>query len=95
MDCVEVVGIPAQVDNKYLETNMLSIFEKVGCTNALEFIDDCHRLDKNNSRVIVKFTRRKDCKEVLQVKKDLKDLIAYDLDLPRGTEILVNQSLSP
>ena len=95
MDCVEVVGIPAQVDNKYLETNMLSIFEKVGYTIALEFIDDCHRLDKNNSRVIIKFTRRKDCKEVLQVKKDLKDLIAYDLDLPRGTEILVNQSLSP
>ena len=38
---------------------------------------------------------RKDCKQVLQVKKDLKDLTADDLDLPRGTKIFVNQSLCP
>ena len=34
-----------------------------------------------------------DCKQVLQVKKDWKDLTADDLDLPRGTKIFVNQSL--
>ena len=90
-----MVGIPCQVDDKHLEAKVLSIFQKVGCTIAPEFIDDCHRLGKNNDRVIVKFTRRKDCKQVLQVKKDLKDLTADDLDLPRGTKIIVNQRLCP
>ena len=32
---------------------------------------------------------------MLQVKKDLKDLTADDLDLPQGTKIFVNQSLCP
>ena len=94
-ECVEVVGIPRQVDDKHLEAKVLSIFQKVGCTIAPEFIDDCHRLGKNNDRVIVKFTRRNDCKQVLQVKNDLKDLTADDLNLPRGTKIIVNQSLCP
>ena len=58
-------------------------------------MDGCHRLGKNNDRVIVKFTCRKDCKQVFQVKKDLKDLTVDDLDLPRGTKIFVNQSLCP
>ena len=94
-ECVEVVGIPCQVDDKHLKEKLLSIFQKVGCTIAAKFIDDCHQLGKNNDRVIVKFTRRKDCKQVLQVKKDLKDLTADDLDLPQGTKIFVNQSLCP
>ena len=69
--------------------------KKNDCTIAPEFIDDCRRLGENNDRVIVKFTRKKVCKQVLQVKKDLKDLTADDLDLPEGTKIFVNQSLCP
>ena len=41
-ECVEVVGIPRQVDDKHLEVKVLSIFQKVGCTIAPEFFDDCH-----------------------------------------------------
>ena len=52
-------------------------------------------LGKNSDRVKIKFSRRKDCKQVLQAKKDLKDLNTDDLDLPRGTKIFVNQSLCP
>ena len=94
-ECMEVVGIPCQVDDKHLKEKLLSIFQKVGCTIAAKFIDDCHQLGKNNDRVIVKFTRRKDCKQALQVKKDLKDLTVDDLDLPQETKIFVNQSLCP
>ena len=94
-ECVEVASIPRQAEDKHLEAKMLSFFQKVGSNIAPEFMDDCHRLGKNNDRVIVKFTRRKDWKQVLQVKKDLKDLTADDLDLPRGTKIFVNQSLCP
>ena len=91
-ECLEVVGIPRQVDDNQLETKVLSIFEKVGCTIDPGFIDDSHRLGKNNDRVI---SRRKDCKQVLQVKKDLKVLNTDDLDVPRAIKFFVNQSLCP
>ena len=94
-ECLEVVGIPRQVDDNLLETKVLPIFEKVGCIIDPGFVDDCHRLGKNSDRVIIKFSRRKDCEQVLQAKKDLKDLNTDDLDLPRGTKIFVNQSLCP
>ena len=90
-----MAGIPWQVDDKNLETKVLSIFQKIGCTIDPSFIDDCHRLGKNNDRVIVKFTCRKDCKQILKVKKDLRNLDMEDLDLPRGTKIYINQSLCP
>ena len=64
-----MAGIPRQVDDKNLETKVLLIFQRIGCTINPTFIDDCHRLGKNNDRVIVKFTRRKDCKQSLKSRK--------------------------
>ena len=80
----------SEVDDKNLEIKELSIFQKIGCTIDPTFIDDCHRLAKNNDRVIVKFTHQKDCKQILKVKKDLKDLNMDSLDLPRGTKMYTN-----
>ena len=74
---------------------MPSVLRKVGCTIVSGFLHVCHRLAKNNNRVIVKFTTRKDWKQVPQVREVLKDLNADDLNLPRGTKIFVNQSLRP
>ena len=68
-ECLEMAGIPRQVDDKNLETKVLLIFQRIGCTINPTFIDDCHRLGKNNDRVIVKFTRRKDCKQSLKSRK--------------------------
>ena len=80
--------IPRKVDDKNLETKVLLIFQKIGCTIDPTTIDDCHRLGKNNDRVVVNFTRRKDCKQILKIKKDLKNLDMKDLHLPRGTKII-------
>ena len=80
-ECLEVAGIPQQVDDKNLETKVLSIFHKIGCTIDATFIDDCYRLSKNNVRVIGKFTRWKNCKQIFKIKKDLRDLNMDDLDL--------------
>ena len=41
-ECVEVVDIPRQVDEKHMEAKVLSIFQKSDCTIAPEFIDDCY-----------------------------------------------------
>ena len=94
-ECLEVARIRQQVDEKNLETKVLSIFQKIGCTIDATFIDDCHRLGKNDVRVIGKFTRRKNCKQIFKIKKDLRDLNMDDLDLPRDTKIYINQSLCP
>ena len=92
-ECLEVARIPQQVDEKNLETKVLSIFHKIGCTIDATFIDDCYRLGKNNVRVNGKFTRWKNCKQIFKIKKDLRDLNMDDLDLPRDTKIYINQSL--
>ena len=89
-ECLKVAGIPQQADDKNLEKKVLSIFQKIGCTIDPTFFDDCHRLGKNNDRVIVKFARRKDCKQTLRVKKKLRDLNMDDLDLTRGTKLYIN-----
>ena len=73
----------------------MSIFQKIGSTFDPTFIDDCYRLGNNNGKVIVKFIRRKDGKQILKVKKGLRDLKMDDLDLPRGTKIYINQCLCP
>ena len=90
-----MAGIPRQVDDKSLQTKVLSFFLKIGCTIDPNFIDDCHRLGKNNDRVIVNFTRGKDCKQILKVKKDLRNLDTEDLDLPRSANIYIKQNVCP
>ena len=69
-----MVEKPQQIDDENSETKVLSIFQKIGCTIDPTFIDDWHRLGKINDRVIVKFTRRNYCKQILKIKKGLRNL---------------------
>ena len=41
-ECLEVAGIPQQLDDKNLMKKVLSIFQRIGCTIGPIFIDDCH-----------------------------------------------------
>ena len=52
-------------------------------------------LEKNNDRVIIKFSKRKECLQVLSVKKDLKNLDMVEIGLPENCKVFVNQSLCP
>ena len=78
--CPERAGIPRQVHDNLLESKVLSVFEKVGSTIDPGFIDDSHYLGKNNDRVIIKFSRRKDCRQIFRAKKDLKESSTDDMD---------------
>ena len=68
-NCLEVAGIPCDVSNENLESEVLEVFSKVGCEIISRDIEACHRLT-NNDRIIVKFLRRKDCGQVLYFKRD-------------------------
>ena len=91
-ECLEVVGIPTSVSNDSLEANISKVFDKLGVHVEGKDIQACHRL-KDNDRVIIKFSNRKDSLQVLRVKKDLRTLDPTELDFPEGTRIFINESL--
>ena len=68
-ECLKVAGIPQHVDNKNLEKKVLSIFQKIGFTIDPTFFDDCHRLGKNNDRVIVKLPVERIANKPLESRK--------------------------
>ena len=94
-ECVEVAGIPQSVPASDLEKTFSKILEKVAMEVPAKNIDECHRVGKQG-RVIVKFLRRKDCRQVLSVKKDIQKITATDFKLPNTSiKLYLNESLCP
>ena len=85
----------SEVVDEILEESVVGIFDKLGCSNDLDWIEACHQVRKNNSTVIVKFTRRKDCQEVWNKKKEFKNHKMEDFGLPGQGKIFINSSLCP
>ena len=94
-ECLEVAGIPRSVDDNISEEKVIQVFEKVGCSIDSSNIETCHRITKKNDRVIVKFSRRKDCQRVLSVKKNMQKLKIEDIGLTGDNKVFINHSLCP
>ena len=45
-ECLELVGVPRSASDGDLEEKVLKIFEKIGCSNAGNNIEDCHPISK-------------------------------------------------
>ena len=88
-ECLEVVGIPDSFQNNELEDKVLTIFKKIGCEVSVRDIEACHCLKKDNERLIFKFSRLKDCEQVIFVKKDLKHLKMQEIELPGNRLIFI------
>ena len=86
--CLDIVGIPSEVEADALEEKVVAIFEKLRCNIPTEHMKACHRITKKNPTVIVKFSRRKYCQQVLDVKRDLQRMKMEDIDLPTKTSYL-------
>ena len=56
-------------------------------------IEACHRITKEHSTVIAKFTKRKDFQELWSVKKDLQKIKMEDVVLPVKTNFLLIEAL--
>ena len=76
-----------------MEEKVLKIFEKAGCPIEGSNIEACHRISKKNERIIVKSPCRKDCQNVLNVKKELRKLDMKEIGFPEDDPIFVNQGL--
>ena len=94
-ECLELVGIPSNIENEHLEDKVVEVLNKVGCNIMKDNVEACHRLGKSNDRVIIKFSRRKECLQVLSVKKDLRNLDMVSVGLPENCKVFINQSLCP
>lgn len=70
-ECLEVVSILVDVCNEDLGSNVFKVFNTVGCKILSHHIETFNRLMNNNDRIIVKFSRRKDCDQVMSVERDL------------------------
>ena len=92
-ECLELAGIPSTVGHDELEGKVVDILNKVGSNIDNDKIEACHRISGNNDRVIIKFSRRKDCQHVLSVKRDLKKLNMDEVGLPENCKVFINQSL--
>ena len=100
-ECLELAGVPGSASDDDLEEKVLKVFEgilKVGCPVEGNNIQACHRISKKKNnriieRIIVKFSRRKDCQDVLNWKKELRKLDMKEIGFPEGNPIFVNQSL--
>ena len=61
---MEVIGIPKTVESKDLEHTVCKVFNSIDFDTGEDRIKACHRLTISD-RTIVKFSRRKDCQQVV------------------------------
>ena len=55
----------------------------------------CHRISKINHTVIVNFSKRKDCQQIWDLKRDLRKIKMEDIDLPDQNKLFIKESLCP
>ena len=71
----------------------MNVFKKLGCSIPPNRTEACHRVSKNSATVIIRFSRRKDCQQVLPVKKDLRKTKMEDVDQPGQNKLFINKNL--
>ena len=89
-DTIEVIRIPSSIRDHDLEDKVRNIFGEIGVNVNERDMQVCHRL-RENDRKTVKVVNRKDCTNILRVKKDLKHLDPSKLFFSEGTKIFINE----
>ena len=93
-ECLEIVGIPAEIADKDLESKVCDVMKEIGVDLSGSDIQACHRLRKKD-RTIIKFTNRKKCIKILKNRTKLKGFNRGLHNFPATTKIYVNESLCP
>ena len=90
---MEIVGIPTSAPDNKLEEIPCKFVDNVGVKIIDRDIESCYCVG-SHGRMIVKFSLRKDCRQLLKVKKDLSKLNLTNIDLG-NKKIFITQSLCP
>ncbi|KAK4879157.1 hypothetical protein RN001_007303 [Aquatica leii] len=94
INCVELIGVP-ETPNENVLTTVQAVGVAVNFNITPNMIDTCHRLKINNDtntskKIIVKFVRRCDKEEFLQLRKVKRNLKVQDLIGEVGKHIASN-----
>ena len=89
---LRIVAIPFSIHIGVLEETVRSVIKKIGVKIEKRDVQACQ---KEKERTIVNFVNKKDCLQVLRVKKELKFLDSTELDFPESTKIFINEILCP
>ena len=92
-ECLDIVVIPKEVEQKDLEGKVMPALKRVGCEIDPGNIADCHQLSKKSDNLIIKYSRRKGCQHVLRVKKDIRNYNLENLGFQGENKIYINRSL--
>ena len=94
-ECMEISGMPSSVGDNDLEEKVLKVFDKLDKFVPVteDNVEACHRIKQGSDKLIIKLSKRKHCQQIMQVKKDLKNMDMRDIDLPVGTTLFLNESL--
>ena len=76
-----------------LDKTVCKVLPHIGAYIFDEKLELYHRLNKKSPRTIMKFLG--DSKQMMKVKKDVKDLNATYLDFPEETRLFINDTLGP
>ena len=79
---LDIAGIPSEVEADPLEEKVVAVFGKLGCNVPIEYIKACHRISKKSPITIVKPSRKKDCQQVWDIRRDLRKIKIEVVDLP-------------
>ena len=92
---VKISGIPTSVVHKELEPTAYKVLQHIGIDISEEKIESYHCNNKSSGSAILKFSRRKDCKKVMRLKIELRNLEPSDIDLTGGKKLFIIKSLCP
>ena len=74
---------------------MCKVLQQIGADTCEKKLELYYRLNKKRRLDDSDIFRRKDCEQVMRVKKDLKDLNPNNLDFPEGTRLFINDIMCP
>ena len=93
-DTAEVIGISSSIRDQGLEGNVSNLFEEIGVNIDEREIHACHHL-KEKHRTIAKSVNRKDCTNILRVKRIWKTLIDLNCSFLRELKHLSTKVYVP
>ena len=91
-------GIPGNVLDNNLESTVISVLSDIDVQVEPRDIEACYRIEKSTSKTqktIVRFVNRKNCEKVLANKIKLFKLNNEKHNFHAGTNIFVNENLTP
>ena len=80
---LEVVGIPTSIRDNVLEKKVCDVFQEIAVDICDRYIQACCCL-KDKDQAVIKLSSRKDCLQILRLKRQLRGLDPAEVDLPES-----------